>query len=224
MDNLDNLFVDADALNVPHGSGAVVSAIRKSDGSSCVLKVIRVGPDPSSAGAAGSGASQARVEYSKTLADNEATIASSMIHPFIVPTLGTLSRNGLVLIAMKQLTGSVAVTAAMVASQRVRHTFDILPQIVFALEYMHALGISHGGIQPDSVLVTTSGDFALSNFRLARRLTPVAGEFLPQGETRTSCCCCECNPLRFAPVHRRGDVYVTRVHSGTHGGIACCRP
>ena len=113
---------------------------------------------------------------------HEAELATLMVHPFVVPSLGFFMHGGSLHLVMKHLAGSLDVAAIMSDAFREIFARDVLAHTSFALEYVHEQGVAHCDIKPDNVLVSDKDDCALCDFGISRRVVAGAGDFAPQGE------------------------------------------
>lgn len=161
------------------GQGVVVSALHNPSGVYYAVKKTNLCQPVAPWG----DTAEAQAVYNRTEARalNEAAIAVSLTHAFIVPTLGSFSHNGHVYIVMKQLTESLNVEAFNGDSARIAYTEDVLTQLAFAIEYMHQRRISHGDVKPDNVLLMSSWHIALCDFGISR-VADGAAERDPVGE------------------------------------------
>lgn len=131
------------------------------------------------------GVTEAVYKSAKDLALNEATIAASLHHAFIVPTLGHYIHNDRIFIIMKQLYGSVLVDESVVTdSDSVGDVLNVATMAAFALEELHANRIAHGDMKPDNLLRSASWYISLCDFGIARRVAVGAGDCDALGETR----------------------------------------
>ena len=122
-------------------------------------------------------------DNSEGTALHEAELATTMVHPFVVPSLGSFIHGDRLYLVMKHLTGSLDVAAITSDAYRECFACDVLTQTSFALEYVHEQGVAHCDIKPDNVLVSDRDDCALCDFGISRRVVAGAGDFAPQGKT-----------------------------------------
>lgn len=158
------------------GQGTVITAMHK-NGAVFALKISVLTPIVAGVGG------HAVYDNSEGSALHEAELATSMVYPFVVPSLGSFIHADRLFLVMKQLVGSLDVAAVTSDAMRARTARDVLTQTSFALEYVHAKGIVHCDIKPDNVLVSDKSDSALCDFGIARRVVAGTGDFAPQGES-----------------------------------------
>lgn len=205
------------------GQGTVIAAMHK-NGVVFALKVINLAQPVAGVGG------HFAYDDSEGSALHEASLATSMVYPFIVPSLGSFIHLDQLFIVMKRLAGSLDVTAVMSDAMRARTARDVLTHISFALEYIHSRGMVHCDIKPDNVLVSDRCDSSLCDFGIARHVDTGAGDFAPQGETPMEVrgAYCQCNSHRFAPHsfpgRRHGAIHVSRGLRSAHGWNARGKP
>lgn len=224
----DHAAMDA---GIRGGQGLVVSALHKSKAVFAVKITDLTRYDTENANL-GVVTAVAAYEGAEVQAANEAAIATSLTHAFIVPTLGSFTYNGRMFMVMKQLHGHLAVDAILGTSGRVALSRHVLSQMAFALEHMHHLDVTHGDLKPDNVLEAANGNTALCDFGISshrHRCAPVAGELgrIPMGECATMRAHTGFShrPLPPSPsLRRHSAVYASRGPQGIRGARARARP
>lgn len=201
------------------GQGLVVSAVHKSNVVYAV-KVIDFARHDTVEANLGIWTAADAFDEAEAQAKNEAALATSLTHAFIVPTLGSFMHNSRMFIIMKQLVGHLALDAIIGNAGRALRSEHVLAQMSFALEHMHHIGIAHGDIKADNVLQGEGDNTALCDFGVSKHIVDVVElSRVASGERVTRIDCGRIIlPRRHSSSKRRhAAIYAPRGLSGLRG-------
>jgi serine/threonine-protein kinase len=93
----------------------------------------------------------------------------SLSHPNVITVFGVGEHEGRVYIAFEFLTGQSLRAEMAGRAVKVRRAVEIAVQIADAVADAHAAGFVHGGLSPESVVITARGHAKIPAFELAAR-------------------------------------------------------
>jgi serine/threonine protein kinase len=101
-------------------------------------------------------------------ATHEAALMTAQTYPFIVRTLSSFRHLDNMCIVMDRLEGHTATFIAKLdASGRINFVLDVMAELAFAAEHLHAQRTSHGDIRPANILCARSGHIGMTDFGLS---------------------------------------------------------
>lgn len=99
----------------------------------------------------------------------EAMIARKLRHPHIVPCYDFGEHDGRLYIAMEYMPGgSIADELSIDPVIMIERTINVLCQIADALDYAHSENVVHRDLKLGNILISSKGDFLLTDFGIAR--------------------------------------------------------
>jgi serine/threonine protein kinase len=98
----------------------------------------------------------------------EATAASRLSHPNIVPVLDTAERDGTYYIAMPIVEGVTLDRAMATSKLSLRQFVEVLEQVAQAVHHAHEQGIIHRDLKPANIILDAAGRPHVSDFGLAK--------------------------------------------------------
>ncbi len=104
----------------------------------------------------------------------EARVIASLEHPNIVPVFDFGESDGYMYIAMRLVEGGSLADMLDGKPFSLYLAHDIITQVGSALEYAHSQGVVHRDIKPSNLLIDEHGNCMISDFGLAKVLTPSA--------------------------------------------------
>jgi serine/threonine protein kinase len=144
------------------GMGVVYKARQKSLGRDVALKVLALADHP---------AAEAVARFSR-----EAALTGRLDHPGIVPVHEFGQRDGIVYLTMPFVAGE---TLTEIVRRRgplpARESLEIVRRLAVAVQYAHDRKILHRDLKPATVLVDAGGEPRITDFGLAKELTPEQG-------------------------------------------------
>jgi eukaryotic-like serine/threonine-protein kinase len=110
----------------------------------------------------------------------EIRLTASLSHPHILPLLDSGEADGLVYYVMPYAEGE-SLRARLTREKRlaIDAALTLAAELADALSYAHGRGLVHRDVKPENVLLT-AGHAVLSDFGIARAMTPSGGETLTQ--------------------------------------------
>lgn len=105
----------------------------------------------------------------KTRMVREGEVLDRLQHHHIVKAWSWFERDNTFTLVTERVLGQDLFDAVLAQKERLpwSHAGVIITQLVDALSYCHALGIAHGDIKPENIMVTRAGDVKLIDFGLA---------------------------------------------------------
>jgi serine/threonine protein kinase len=139
----------------------------------------------------------------------EARACGRLQHPGIVMVHDIGDADGLVFIAMEYLEGRNLADAISGGLVGVEQSFDILIQMLDALDYAHSEGVVHRDIKPSNVILLPNGRIKILDFGIAR--VAHADPLTMTGEVIGTPNYMSPEQMKAQPVDGRTDIYSTGV-------------
>ncbi len=166
------------------GMGVVYKALDLPLNRTVALKMLRVAdaPDPSTV-----------LRFLR-----EAKTAASLNHPGIVTVFEVGSLEDAHYFTMEYIEGSGLDKALELGKVTREQAIDILENVARAIDYAHSCGVVHRDLKPANVMVDASGQPHITDFGLAKELSPAT--MVTQEGTAVG------TPFYMAPEQARGDL------------------
>jgi alkyl hydroperoxide reductase subunit AhpC len=100
----------------------------------------------------------------------EARAAAALNHPNLCTIYAVDDSAGVPIISMEYIAGESLAKAATPGQLSIESLFSIAHQLAAGMAAAHSLGIVHGDLKPENVMVTSDGIVKILDFGLARRL------------------------------------------------------
>ncbi len=104
--------------------------------------------------------------------EEEARLASGLNHPNIVTIYGIGEHAGITFLAMELVEGQTLRDVCRGRPLAIKQALELALQLADALAAAHAIGIVHGDLKPENVMVTGNQVLKVLDFGLARRVLP----------------------------------------------------
>ncbi len=140
------------------GMGVVYRARQKSLNRDVALKVLAVADHP---------AAEALARFSR-----EAALTGRLDHPGIVPVHEFGQRDGVVYLTMPFVEGETLTEIIRRRALTPRDAVEIVRRLAVAVHYAHERRILHRDLKPANVLVDPNGEPRITDFGLAKELSP----------------------------------------------------
>jgi hypothetical protein len=136
----------------------------------------------------------------------EAEATAALEHPHIVPVYGVGEIDGIPYFAMKWIDGGELTARTRELQANPNHIATLTAKVARAVHHAHCQGILHRDLKPSNVLLDADGEPHVTDFGLAKQLTPTEGSPRPDltltGVTLGT-------PSYMSPEQARGDKRVT---------------
>jgi serine/threonine protein kinase len=97
--------------------------------------------------------------------EREIRILKKLDHPNIIRLIEVIHENGYIFVVMEHCEGGTLLD--LILADKLHDLSDVkrlFRQIAEAVAYLHSLGIAHGDIKPDNIVLTADGDAKLIDF------------------------------------------------------------
>jgi MAP/microtubule affinity-regulating kinase len=97
--------------------------------------------------------------------EREIRILKSLNHPNIIKLIEVVRENHRIFVVMEHCEGGTLLN--LITSDKLKGLSEVkrlFRQIVEGISYLHSLGIAHGDIKPDNIVLTSEGDAKLIDF------------------------------------------------------------
>lgn len=105
----------------------------------------------------------------------EATAAARLDHPHIVPVYEVGQYDGQPYFTMKYIAGTTLSRKLADGPLPAREAATVLLPVCRAVDFAHQRGVLHRDLKPSNILIDAEGEPHVSDFGLAKRITPEAG-------------------------------------------------